>query len=544
VPALTKREIAQVIGIGLVVLAISSIPYLLGYYFAPAGMEFGGFLVDLDDSYSYLATMQQGLEDGWIYRILFTPEEHVGVYLNTFYLGLGKLSSLLGLSLIQTYQLARLAFGLSLLIMAYVFMSVLLESRDRRLVAYLLISFSSGLGWLILLSGSRTLRGVSPIDFWLMDAYTFFTIFTFPHSATAVTLLLLFFTLTLRYLETFQLRALLLGSLTLVGMCIIHPFSALLVDGVLAVYWALLFVNRKRMPRREGLALMIWALTPIPLVGYYYQAFASDPVFRNWSAQNILPSPPVPHLLLGYGIVFLLAVGGLVYVIRRTNERSLLLFAWATSAIVLLYLPFTLQRRMVEGLHIPLCVLATVGLFEYLLPVAMNSGWLNRFAHWRGYESSGLRRLLLYSVIVATFPSNLYLVAGYSASALRNDPALYYRREEVEAVDWLKSNTDNTDTVLASYTMGRLIPARAGNRVFMGHFHETVEVEYKKRLAVSFFQDSSSDDFRRDLLTEYGIRYVFHGPTERQIGEFEPSRAPYLTPVYGNVCVAIYRVKP
>lgn len=298
------------------------------------------------------------------------------------------------------------------------------------------------------------------------------------------------------------------------------------------------------MPRREALAITIWALTPIPLVAYYYQAFASDVVFRNWSAQNILPSPPVPHLLLGYGIIFLLAVGGLVYVIRLTNERSLLLFAWVTSATVLLYVPFTLQRRMVEGLHIPLCILATIGLFEYLLPAAMNSGWLNRFARWRGYERSGLRRLLLYSVIVATFPSNLYLVAGFSVSALRNDPALYYRWEEAEAVDWLKSNTDNTDTVLASYTIGRLIPARAGNRVFMGHFHETVEVEYKKRLAVSFFQDSTSDDFRRDLLSEYGIRYVFHGPTERQIGEFEPSRAPYLTPVYGNVSVGIYRVRP
>jgi hypothetical protein len=540
-PPLAKREIAQVVGIGLVVLATSSIPYLLGYLSAAPGMEFCGFVVDLDDSYSHLAKMQQGVWSGWRYRILFTPEEHLGAYLNTFYLGLGKLSSLLGLSLMPTYQLARLACGLSLLIMAYIFLSFFLEGRDARLVAYLLISFSSGLGWLILLSGSSTLAGVSPIDFWLMDAYTFFTIFTFPHASAAVTFLLLFFILALRYFEAFQLRALLLGSLTLLGLCIIHPFTALLVDSVLVTYWVLLLLNRKRVPGREAPAILIWVLTPIPLIAYYYQAFVSDAVFQSWSAQNVLPSPPLPHLLLGYGIIFLLAVGGIAYAIRQRNERSLLLVAWVISAMVLLYLPFKLQRRMVEGLHVPLCVVATIGLFEYLLPVAMNSNWLNRFARWRGYTSHGLRRLLLYSVIIATFPSNLYLVTASSASVLHDDPTRHYLSEEVEAVDWLKNNTERTDTVLASYKIGRFIPAHAGNRVFMGHFIETVEVEYKKRLAVSFFRDSATDDFRRDLLTEYGISYVFHGPTERQIGGFDPSRALYLTPVYHDSSVAIYR---
>jgi hypothetical protein len=542
VPVLTKQEIVQVIGIGLIVLAISSIPYLLGYQ-APAGMEFGGFFVDLDDSYSYLAKMQQGVWGGWRYRIPFTPEEHPGAYLYTFYLGLGKLSSLLGLSLMQTYQLARLACGLSLLIMAYIFLSMFLEDRDTRLVAYLLISFSSGLGWLILLvGGPSTLRGIAPIDFWWIEAYTFLTIFAFPHFAAAVTLLLLFFTVALSYLESFRMPALLLGILTFVALCVVHPYNGFLVDGVLAAYWLLLFLKRKTIPRREALPIMIWTITPIPLLAYYYRALASDPVFRGWSAQTFLPSPPLPYLLLGYGIVFLLAIGGLVHAIRQRDERSMLLVAWVTSTMVLTYLPFNFQRKMVEGLHVPLCILATFGLFEYLLPIALNSSWLNRFARWRGYKRPGLRRLLLFSVIMATFPSNLYLLAEASAAALLSNPILYYRSEEVEAVDWLKNNTERTDTVLASYKIGRYIPARAGNRVFMGHVIETVEVEYKKQLAEIFFQDSATDDFRRDLLADYGIRYLFYGPTERQMGEFDPSRAPYLSPVYIGSSVAIYRV--
>jgi hypothetical protein len=530
-PSLTKREITQVIGIGLVVVAISSVPYVLGYCSTPAGMEFGGFVAMWGESYSYLAKMQHGVWDGWRYRIPFTPEAHPGAYFYTFHLGLGKLSSLWGLSVMQTYQFARLACGLSLLIMAYIFLSIFLQDRDRRLVAYLPISLSSGVGWLVLLlGGSPALRGIAPIDFWRIEAYTFFTVLTFPHYAAAVTLLLLFLTLALTYLETFRLPALLLGSLTVVALYIVHPYDVFLVDRVLATYWAILFLNRRRIPKRQTLDLTIWILSPIPLLAYYYQALASDPVFQSWAAQTVLPSPSMPHLFLGYGFVFLLAVGGLLRAIRQRNERSTLLVAWVTSTFVLLYLPFNLKRRMFEGLHIPLCILATVGLFEYLLPVALNSSWLNRFARWRGYERPGLRRLLLYSVIMGSFPSRLYLAASSSVYALQNHPSLYYQHEETEAIDWLRNNTRRTDTVLASYEVGRLIPARAGNRVFMGHWCETVELEHKKQLSVKFFQDSTGDDFRLDLLAEYGIRYVFHGPTERQLGEFDPSKAACLTP--------------
>jgi hypothetical protein len=253
-PHIERREIWLVIGMSILVVALSTVPYVLGYLVEGPDLEFGGFLIDLDDSYSYLAKMQQGVWDGWRYRIPFTPEEHSGAYLYTFYLGLGKLSALLGLSVMQMYQLARLVCGLSLLVMAYIFVSIFLKDRDRRLVAYLLISFSSGLGWLVvLLGGSSTLGGISPIDFWWIEAYTFLAIFTFPHFSAALTLLLLFFTLALRYLETFRLPAFLLAIPTFLALCIVHPYNAFLVDGVLAAYWVLLFLKRRRLPRRESL---------------------------------------------------------------------------------------------------------------------------------------------------------------------------------------------------------------------------------------------------------------------------------------------------
>lgn len=541
-PETTKRELAQVAVIAVLVLSLSSVPYLVGYLSAAPGTVFGGFVIDLDDCSSHLAKMQQGIWDGWTYRILFTPEDHPGAVLNTFYIGLGKLSAWLGLSLIQTYQLARLGCGLGLLWAAYLFVAHFIKGGDRRLTAFLLVCLSSGLGWMVLLTGSPTLGGLSPMDFWLMEAYTFFTILTFPHTSAAVALLLLFFLLALRYLATPRLRLLLLSFLVLVALCVIHPFMALPVDAALLVYWMSSMVARRRVLWREALALCAWAVVPVPLIAYYYRAFGGDPVFRSWSAQNILLSPAPVHLIIGYGIVLALAVVGVVFVIRQRNEQRLFLVSWVSIGLLLMYVPFKLQRRMVEGLHVPLCVLATIGLFEYVVPATLRSGWLERIAEWRGYETKRLRQLLAFSLVVATFPSTLFLAADSTLRALESRSPLFYTTEEIEAIDWLKHNTERTDTVLASYEMGRLIPARAGNRVFMGHFIETVEVDRKKELAATFFRAGTSDGFRRDLLNEYGISYLFHGPREREMGGFDPSGSTFLTLSYSNDEVRIYRV--
>jgi uncharacterized membrane protein len=96
--------------------------------------------------------------------------------------------------------------------------------------------------------------------------------------------------------------------------------------------------------------------------------------------------------------------------------------------------------------------------------------------------------------------------------------------------------------VLASYKLGRFIPAHSGNTVFMGHFIETVDVERKRELARIFFQADTSDEFRKGLLSEYGVHYLFHGPSEKQTGDFQPSTCDYLLPVYRNSEVSIYRV--
>jgi uncharacterized membrane protein len=78
----------------------------------------------------------------------------------------------------------------------------------------------------------------------------------------------------------------------------------------------------------------------------------------------------------------------------------------------------------------------------------------------------------------------------------------------------------------------------------LGHAIETKDPEEKRRAAARFFAVATSDDERRGLLARYGIAYVFYGPFERALGDFDPAHADYLAQVYTNRNVRIYRVTP
>jgi uncharacterized membrane protein len=113
---------------------------------------------------------------------------------------------------------------------------------------------------------------------------------------------------------------------------------------------------------------------------------------------------------------------------------------------------------------------------------------------------------------------------------------------ELEAMDWLAAHTQPADIVLSSYQVGNYIPARAGNRVFLGHGPETIHVEEKENIVGQFFQAQTSDAYRKETLRQYNIAYVFYGPVERALGDFQPATSPYLKEVFTNDRYAIYEV--
>lgn len=549
-----RSEWLMVLGVGSLTLFMASLPYLIGYAAATPEAIFNGFPLDPEDSYSHLAKMQQGFSGTWRYRLLFTPEDHPGAYLNTFYVALGHFSRLTGLSLLATYHLARLLAGALLLGTAYRFISDFLLDRAQRRVAFLLLVSSSGLGWLLIaVAGSFAPGGLTPMDFWLMDAYAFFTLMTFPHMILTVALVLLLFRHTLIFWEKGGLGHL-LGSLALaLALTAIHPFSPLLYGVVLVAYYGSLVVLRAGWPAEAakwgGMTPTRWrpvvslaglGLLPLPLVVYCAHALQSNPVFASWSAQNITPSPPVLYTLLGYGLLTGLAIPGGIH-LWREGGRGRFLVLWIGMALILMYLPFPFQRRLFEGLHVPVSIAATAGLHAWLRP------WLadSRLARWLAARHYPPRRLLsvtTFLVVTLATISNLYFLAALGVAAMGHSPELYYSPAEMAAIEWLGQHTSPQATVLSSYQVGGVIPARIGHRVYWGHWCETAFLAQKKADAAAIFAADTDQATRHALLARYGIAYLFYGPREQALGDFDPANSPWLELVFASGDVRIYKV--
>jgi uncharacterized membrane protein len=206
-----------------------------------------------------------------------------------------------------------------------------------------------------------------------------------------------------------------------------------------------------------------------------------------------------------------------------------------------MYLPFKFQRRMFEGLHVPVSIVATAGLYAWLRPWLACSRLARRLAA-RHYPTP--RLLAVTTLLIVTFAamSNLYFLAALGVTALGHSPQLYYSPDELAAIEWLGQHTSSKATVLSSYEVGGLIPARIGQRVYWGHWCETAFLSRKEADAAAIFAADTAQATRRALLEQYGIAYLIYGPRERALGDFEPARADYLTLVFTRPGVSLYRV--
>jgi hypothetical protein len=536
---LSANEILWATAWALLVLSLTSLPYLLGCYLSSPEMHFGGFVIAVEDGNSYIAKMGQGARGEWLFHLLYTSEDHDGAILYPFYLLLGKVAGLSGLSLVNVYHLARLLCDLLLLWMIYVFISYFVPFVALRRIAFLLICFSSGLGWLLI---ALRLSSDTPIDFILPEAFTFLIIYAFPHLALARTLMLGMFILTLTAVRRNQfLWAILAGvACFLVGLIVpIYAGGAYIVLGsyLLALLW-----KRRRIPWRELGLTAIVAFMSAPVLLYYGYVFWTNPIFSVWAGQDLILSPHPLHYVSGYAIVALLAIGGVGYVLQRSESERLFLVSWVLVVPPLLYMPFNFQRRLIEGFQIPLCILASLGLARYVLPVVTRSGLTRSLTRFQRYSRPKLRRFVITAIILLTIPSNVLLIATSLIQVSRLSPPIFHERRELEAMDWLAAHTEPSDIVLSSYKVGNYIPARASNRVFLGHCSETIRPMEKENVVRRFFQAQTSDAYRRQILRRYNIAYLFYGPAERALGDFQPAHRSYLEEVFANDQYAIYKV--
>jgi hypothetical protein len=525
-----KSDRRWVWGWSLFALLLASLPFILGYLLTPPGGQFMGLAFNALDSNSYLAKMEQGARGDWRFSLVYTSEEHSGEYVYLFYILLGKVQGLIGLPNIVVYHLARVGFGLLLLLVSYRFICRYFSEKAQRHTAFLLICFSAGIGWLVILFG-----GLDSTDLWVAESLTFFTLLANPHypAATALLLLTIIWTQDGWEGQGRKAYAKAAGSAFLLGF--VHPFMIVPLSGILGGFVLRRAVQERRINWSIWLGTLLVGVFAASGPIYTYIVMNANPFMRAWLGQNQTLSPLFIFYITGYGLLLVAALPGLWWVERRGKEflsekqllRWQLVTSWLVINAVLLYLPVGLQRRFVEGLHIPVVCLATAGLYFVW---KLKQRWLNRF------------------VLATTLSTLLLLVIQISNLTARPEPdsihPLYLYNEEVEGMNWLHNNTNWRDTVIASPILGNYIPTRAGNRVYYGHDLETVNRAQKAPILGRFLRGEMSRDEQQAFIQQNGLHYFFYGPDEISVGEnkLDPTTQGWPV-VYSNSKVKIFRLQ-
>ncbi|MCX7841040.1 MAG: hypothetical protein N2559_16515, partial [Anaerolineae bacterium] len=324
---------------------------------------------------------------------------------------------------------------------------------------------------------------------------------------------------------------------------IVYPFLMYLMIAVTGVYFVFLMWQRRKILWRALIGLGIAFAIPAPLFVYYQIVLVTNPVFRQWNTQATTLSPHPIHFVLTYTPLLVFAV--LTWRLDPTRRRALVfLWIWVIVVALLLYAPITQQRRFVEGVQVPLAILAAVGLCEVVLPRLTRTRVFVALSQRPDYSMAGLQCLTIVFIIALASIASLYIwISSVVLLGFVQPYPLFRPTLELQAMDWLRANTNSNDAVLSSYWTGSFIPARAGNRVFVGHLYETIHFDEKRAATEKFFDAATDDVSRLTLLRDYGIAYVFWGRAERDLGAFDPERAPYLERVFANEEARIYRVR-
>lgn len=543
---ITRREWRCAIGVAVLTTFLLFLPYILAYGTTPSGSAFTGLLMNPEDSQTYFAKMLQGYDGAWLYRIPFTAERHEPAFLGGLYLALGHVSRVGGLSLESVWHGARVIADVAMFVTVYWFIAAYLSERRERLVAYLLALFGSGLGWLLFLINQPYWLGAFPVDFKMAEAHLFFTALTFPHVAIGTALLLI----SVRCLdvllracaETAASKTILVASLSNLLLVVAYPFLLYLLILIALLGWGVRAVQQRRILWPTTIRIATTFLLAAPLVAYYAWVLQMNVVFAAWDAQAGTPSPPWPHYLVSFGVMLLLAVAG-ERSWAREGEGHGILWWWVLAAALLVYAPLGPQRRFVQGLHVPLAILATVGAMRVVWPAVRESRLVQNLIRRPRYSERGLRRLFLALFLAVMSLSNLYVIASVSATAVWQQPyPLFRMQDEMAAVRWLRANSDPEEVVLGAYQTGNLVAARAGNYVVLGHWAETMDYESKVQAVAQFFAAETGDGWRREFLEEQHVVYAWYGPQEMELGDFEPRAADYLRSLATFGEITIYEV--
>jgi len=484
-----------------------ALPYWHGFRSAPPGWHFAGFVGTYHNDYnSYLAWIRQASDGHMLFKDCFTTEPHGRVFFHPLFWLMGTATRVLSAPLIAVWYAVELLACALLIGVVYRLGAHFSNDRTVRFLFLALVTTAAGFGWLTEPLPDAPWEQRS-IDLWMAEANAFqamaTSFFTLP---LALAFMLASFLHALRYIELARMRDAVCSGLYGLALAATHQYDMVTLYAVLGAWF--LVAGRRRL-RGAG----VLAAIPIPFCLYSLAVVKLDPVF-SIHTQAEMKMPTIEAHLLGWGLVIPLALLGLVQPAMWRGKRSPLFMAvWLVVNLILLAFPLGFQRKLIWGMHVPLCFLAAMGSVNTLRWLA---GGLGFRAAVGAIVAGGCVILAGVSAI-----GNLHLYAGFFERNRRHALNDYLPQGYLDTFDWLEQNSESGDVVLASPGIAPLIPGRSGNVVFAGHWAQTLDLRRKYEFISALFTPGhpTLPDAGANVLKDSRVRYVvLDKPTRQNLG--------------------------
>ena len=511
-----------------VVMALTTVPYLIGYGSQDEAWKYTGFVIGVEDGNSYIAKMLSGATGEWIFRTPYSAGHQKGVLAFFPYLLIGKLSAQPAQheQLVALFHWFRILSGVLAILAGFDFISLFINEKKWQWWALAVYTLGGGGGWVLVILEQKNFFGSLPLEFISPESFGFLGLLGFPHLVLARALFLWGLTVYLR-----ELPGYLIGFLWLI-MGFFQPMYVVIAWVVVAVHFLLISAsitikekgNKKKIWKEVGgfgLNALQATIISSPLVVYTAIEFMTDPFLKIWTEQNILPSPHFFHYLVAYGIFIPFVLLGLKNLLKNEYKKSRLLAGWLLLLPLLITAPVPTQRRLAEGIWA-------------VISIAMISYFENRI------RMKYIEKWILY----LAFPSTILLMFGSIISVKNPGTPLFRPSLEIDAFKYLSENASPGSVVLSSFETGNNLPAWAPHRVVLGHGPETMNREEVEIEIKQFYTPVATDEYRQLILTKYGVDYVFLGPLEKDLGYWDPGSTDYLEEYFSNEDYAIYKNIP
>lgn len=533
---LLTHEFPLILTLGLLVVQVLTYFYVTNRpnTIAPEGHEY----TVLGKNFYYPSMIYQAKDGAWGIIDTHTTRPTPMVFVEVFFVFLGKIAALFNISAVHMYLIAQVVGGILVFAVSY-WLITLLVPKGAQLYALLFV--------LALETGPLLTTLSAPVLSWepsfpshvLFDRH-----FGLPHHTWGEALGMLYIiTLFLTVRRPTPLRVIALIFLALIATTVLPPYmvtfglTAMAIWGVYSLFTRSLgkifppFLLSALAVGAAGLLVKLEFAKGVPWDSWQ----AAE---KSWWTHERLLTQYGSTLVLFYPFILLAAVFALLKWKSWTAQLRitfLTMLAWVFGPFVLV--PFSHYEwfpvanfRMTDGYqYLPAGILAGIGVWQLT----------------QLFSGTKLRRTvatILCGTVMAVSLCFSYIFIRQILGAQQNFWSNVYPQETtMDGVRFVDTLPKGSGIMVREY-FGEIIPGFANVRVFIGGPHGFPDWGERQWIANRFFTGEYSEADARQVLTDNDIAYVFYGPDEQALtttSEFYPS---LLVPVYNNPTVTVFKV--